>query len=234
MRRILASALITLLTILLSGCFTGGYAPVVQVGTTPQKAPAYYRVQQGDTLYSIAWSYGLDYRQLAHLNHLSRSYQIWPGQRLALKQRVSSHRQMAGKKSSNFLQKEFTYNRGTVMHWGWPVKGNIIQGFKPGYSGNAGLDISGYYGETILATAPGVVVYSGDGVRGYGNLIIIKHSDDYLSAYAFNKRNLVRVGSRVVKGQQIATMGRNNEGKAALHFEIRQNGKPVNPMHYLG
>ena len=232
MRRILASILICI-TILISGCFTGGYAPVTQVGTTPQKAPRYYRVQRGDTLYSIAWSYGLDYRQLAQINHLSRSYQIWPGQRLTLKQRVSSYRHPAVKKSSKNLQKIFTHKRGGSPDWGWPAKGNIIQGFKPGYSGNAGLDIGGYYGEAVRATAPGVVVYSGDGVRGYGNLIIIKHSDDYLSAYAFNRKNLVRVGSRVLKGQQVATMGRNNEGKAVLHFEIRQDGRPINPMRYL-
>lgn len=232
MRLILASALISVM-LLLSGCFTGGYAPVTQVGTTPQKAPHYYRVKRGDTLYSIAWSYGLDYRRLAALNHLPSDFRIVPGQRLALKQQVSSYRQPVAKKSSNFLQPKFTYNRGVPTQWDWPAKGSIIQGFKPGYSGNAGLDISGNYGEPVRATASGVVVYSGDGVRGYGNLIIIKHSDDYLSAYAFNRRNLVRVGSRIRKGQQIATMGRNNEGKAVLHFEIRQDGQPVNPIRYL-
>ena len=220
--------------LLLSGCFGGtNYAPVARVGTTPQKAPRYYQVKKGDTLYSIAWLYGLDYRQLAQANHLSTHYQIWPGQRLILKQQVSSVPRIAREKSSNFLQHTFTYQRGAVSRWQWPAKGHIIQGFKPGYAGNAGIDLAGKYGESVKSMAAGVVVYSGDGVRGYGNLIIIKHSDDYLSAYAFNKKNLVRVGDRVRQGQQVATMGKNNEGKAVLHFEIRHDGEPMNPMRYL-
>jgi lipoprotein NlpD len=201
---------------------------------TPQRAPSTYQVKRGDTLYSIAWMYGLDYRQLAQINRLSSQYEIWPGQRLRLKQRVSKQSSLAQKKSSKKIQKVFTYNNGAKLRWGWPVKGQIIQGFKSGYMGNAGLDIAGFLGESVRAAAPGVVVYSGDGVRGYGNLIIIKHSDDYLSAYAFNRRNLVKVGSRVLKGQQVAVMGRNNEGKPVLHFEIRRDGEPVNPIQYLG
>jgi len=233
-KRILTRVLILASFLVITGCFNGGYAPVIQAGVAPRHAPAMYRVKRGDTLYSIAWTYGLDYRQLAEINHLSKGYRIWPGQALRLKQRVSSYSWRAHKKSSKKLQHKITNNKSFKLRWGWPAKGKIIQGFKPGYARNAGLDIHGYPGESVRAAARGVVVYSGDGVRGYGNLIIIKHSDDYLSAYAFNRKNLVRVGSRVRRGQQVAVMGRNNEGTPVLHFEIRHDGNPVNPLHYLG
>lgn len=235
MKRTLIRALILSSSLLLTGCFNGGFvAPVTQAGTTPQRAPNTYRVRRGDTLYSIAWTYGLDYRALARTNHLSRHYQIWPGQTLVLKQQVTRAPLLASEKSSKNIHASVHYQSPTQLSWGWPVKGSIIQSFKPGYTGNAGVDIGGFVGEPVRAAAPGVVVYSGDGVRGYGNLIIIKHSDAYLSAYAFNRKNLVRVGSHVTKGQQVAVMGRNNAGRPALHFEIRQDGKPVNPMQYLG
>ncbi|MFK3616329.1 murein hydrolase activator EnvC family protein, partial [Coxiella burnetii] len=93
--------------------------------------------------------------------------------------------------------------------------------------------IAGHYGEAVRAASDGVVVYSGAGIRGYGNLIIVKHTNTYLSAYAFNKRILVKEGSRVRAGQKIAEMGRTNSGRVMLHFEIRRNGQPVNPLRYL-
>ncbi len=216
-----------------SACFDGGYAPVTQAGIVPKVAPYHYRVQSGDTLYSIAWTYGLDIKTLARINHLSSSYQIWSGQSLTLKQQVINRPMLVTKKSSNFLQNNFSDNQSAALSWGWPVKGYIIQYFKPGFAGNAGIDIAGFLGEIVHAAASGVVVYSGDGVRGYGNLIIIKHGEDYLSAYAFNQKNLVQVGDRVHQGQQVAVMGTNNEGRAVLHFEIRHNGQPINPMQIL-
>ena len=212
---------IILMAGLLTSCFNSSdsYAPVVRLGVSPQKAPSVYRVKRGDTLYSIAWQYGLDYRQVAKRNKLSSSYAIWPGQSLQL-----------AKAQMRPIHKSFKVHKGD---WAWPTKGSIIQGFKPGLTGNAGIDIAGKLGQTVRAAAPGVVVYSGNGVRGYGNLIIIRTSSDFLSAYAYNRRNLVRVGSRIHRGQPIAVMGRNNAGHAALHFEIRYDGQPVDPIRYL-
>ncbi|MCI0591037.1 MAG: peptidoglycan DD-metalloendopeptidase family protein [Gammaproteobacteria bacterium] len=100
-------------------------------------------------------------------------------------------------------------------------------------SAERGLDITGQFGEAVSAAAAGQVVYSGGGLIGYGKLIIIKHSETYLSAYAHNSKLLVAEGDRVESGQQIAIMGRNSDGQATLHFEIRQNGTPVNPLNYL-
>ena len=100
-------------------------------------------------------------------------------------------------------------------------------------AGSQGIAISGKYGQPILAAAKGEVVYSGDGVRGYGNLVIIKHNRHYLSAYAYNQRNLVKVGEVVRRGSVIARMGRNNAGQVLLYFEIRRDGRPINPVQFL-
>lgn len=209
-------------TICLIGCVGSGYAPVVRLGTAPQRAPHRYVVQQGDTLYSIAWQYGLDYHQIAANNHLASNYAIYPGQHLMLK-----GKQLASSQSSK------TESDVHLGRWGWPTKGKIIQGFKSGYGGNAGIDIAGKLGQPVVAAQSGTVVYSGNGVRGYGNLIIMKNSGQFLSAYAFNQRNLVSVGHHVKRGQRIAVMGSNNAGQPVLHFEIRHAGQPVDPMKYL-
>lgn len=120
-----------------------------------------------------------------------------------------------------------------VLHWLWPTKGKILKTFSLKRVGNKGLDIAGKYGSPIKATAPGVVVYSGSGLRGYGNLIIIKHNAKYLSAYAYNKELLVKEGAEVKSGQVIAKMGKADSGQVKLHFEIRRVGKPVDPKRYL-
>lgn len=120
---------------------------------------------------------------------------------------------------------------GTITKWHWPSKGKLIHNF--GQSGNRGLDISGKFGSPIYAVADGKVVYTGSGLRGYGKLIIIKHNRHYLSAYANNDRMLVKEGVDVSGGQKIAEMGRSSSHLAMLHFEIRKNGKPVNPIKYL-
>lgn len=121
----------------------------------------------------------------------------------------------------------------SVLHWLWPSQGKVIQTFSLERTGNKGLDIAGKYGSPVRATAPGVVVYSGSGLRGYGNLIIIKHNAKYLSAYAYNKELLVKEGAQVKSGQLIAKMGRTDSGQVKLHFEIRRVGKPVDPKRYL-
>lgn len=116
--------------------------------------------------------------------------------------------------------------------WGWPTTGKVITKFVPA-KGEKGLDIQGTSGQSVIAAADGNVVYSGKGLIGYGNLIIIKHNDVYLSAYGHNRRLLVKEGVKVKKGEKIAEMGGTNKDGPILHFEIRKHGKPVNPLWYL-
>lgn len=117
--------------------------------------------------------------------------------------------------------------------WRWPTRGTVVARFGDGRAGGRGVDISGNEGQPIQATAAGDVVYSGDGLKAYGRLLIIRHQGDFLSAYAHNSELLVAEGDRVDAGQPIARMGRTREGTALLHFEIRRGGSPVNPLDYL-
>ncbi|MEZ9997853.1 murein hydrolase activator NlpD [Vibrio lentus] len=120
-----------------------------------------------------------------------------------------------------------------VSKWLWPTKGRVIKNFSVGEQGNKGIDIAGQRGQPIVSTAGGTVVYSGNALRGYGNLVIVKHNDNYLSAYAHNDRLLVSEGQSVKPGQKIATMGSSGASSVRLHFEIRYQGKSVNPKRYL-
>ena len=118
--------------------------------------------------------------------------------------------------------------------WQWPASGKILGGFQAGSGGDgAGVDIAGNVGDPVRAAAPGTVVYSGNGLIGYGELIIIKHNDTYLSAYGHNSKRLVKEGDRVDAGQEIALMGASGAPRVELHFEIRKDGKPVDPLGYL-
>jgi lipoprotein NlpD len=120
-----------------------------------------------------------------------------------------------------------------IEQWLWPTKGRVISNFSSGDQGNKGIDIAGQRGQAIVATANGSVVYSGNALRGYGNLVIIKHNDNYLSAYAHNDRLLVKEGQNVIAGEKIATMGSTGASSVRLHFEIRYQGKSMNPSRYL-
>ncbi|MCT2386252.1 murein hydrolase activator NlpD [Erwinia pyrifoliae] len=120
-----------------------------------------------------------------------------------------------------------------VGSWRWPTDGKIIDNFSASEGGNKGIDIAGSHGQPVVSTASGRVVYAGNALRGYGNLIIIKHNDDYLSAYAHNDTMLVREQQEVKAGQKIATMGSTGTSSVRLHFEIRYKGKSVNPLRYL-
>ncbi|MFG0605134.1 murein hydrolase activator NlpD [Vibrio mimicus] len=120
-----------------------------------------------------------------------------------------------------------------VAKWLWPTKGRVIKNFSAGDQGNKGIDIAGQRGQAVVATAEGTVVYSGNALRGYGNLIIIKHNEHYLSAYAHNDQLLAKEGQTVQAGQKIATMGSSGTNSVRLHFEIRYQGKSVNPKRYL-
>lgn len=214
-------------SVLIAGCESDTgmdtYAPVVRLGVGPKQAPSVYVVKPGDTLYGISWTYGIDDTEIVRVNHIGPPFEVRVGQQLFLRQTAA------------LSQAEYavTPSAAAVSGWIWPVKGPVIRRFTPGLTGNAGIDVTGYLGQPIRASQGGVVVYSGDGVRGYGNLIIVKEGSHYLSAYAFNQKNLVRVGEDIQKGQNIAAMGQDNTGVPALHFEIRLDGKPVDPLRYL-
>lgn len=124
-------------------------------------------------------------------------------------------------------------NNSTPITWQWPTKGRMIAGFSSAERGNKGIDIAGQRAQSIVSSSDGKVVYAGNALRGYGNLIIIKHNDDYLSAYAHNDSIFVSEGQRIKKGQKIASMGSSATNSVRLHFEIRYKGKSVNPLRYL-
>jgi lipoprotein NlpD len=117
--------------------------------------------------------------------------------------------------------------------WRWPLDGRLVAGFEAGNPARKGVDIAGREGQPVLASAGGEVVYSGSGLIGYGELVIVKHDERMLSAYAHNRRRLVAEGEHVRGGQQIAELGRNESNQPVLHFEIRRDGQPVNPLNYL-
>ncbi len=238
--------------LLLAGC--GGHenqAPIYDGWQQPTARKSFHQVQAGETLYSIAWNYGYDYRDVASINKISSSGALQVGQRLylPLKSEVDSHPENNalhkkslnnGTKSrvslSNDSKTEKKLRGEASQSWRWPVNGTIIKPFAPGGSlqnQNKGIDIAGVYGDKILASRGGEVVYSGDGLPGYGNLIIIKHDSDYLSAYAHSRKNLVKEGTKVNVDQPIAEMGSTGANRIMLHFEIRRAGKPVDPQRYL-
>ena len=118
------------------------------------------------------------------------------------------------------------------MNWRWPTAGTVARGFNPGDT-RKGILIAGTPGQPVRAAADGTVVYSGNGLIGYGELIIVKHNDSMLSAYAHNRARRVSEGAAVRAGEEIATLGRNERDESVLHFEIRRNGQPVDPVGFL-
>jgi lipoprotein NlpD len=211
----------------------------------PAPIPPSHTVVRGDTLYSIAWRYGLDYRDVAAWNSVGEPYLIRPGQTLRLRAPAvpavaprtpatvpPAARLPAPDRSPVARSVTPVPRAGTdSIPWRWPTRGRIVRSESP--TSKKGLDIAGEHGQPIHAAAPGAVVYSGSGLLGYGRLIILKHSDTFLSAYAYNEQLLVAEGDRVTAGQQIATMGTGTSGQPMLHFEIRRDGKPVNPLDHL-
>ena len=212
-------------------------------------APESYVVQPRDTLYSIAWRHDLDYRDLARWNHIGSDYRISVGQILLLKP-VGATRSAAAPVSRPQNPPRVnppkpadknppgsaptapagpTVLPGASIQWLWPTDHSSAPRPVPG----GGILMLGQLGQDIRAASVGRVVYIGNGLRGYGNLIIIKHGDSVLSAYAHNSEVLVHEGQDVEGGQVIAHMGTGPHQVAALYFEIRLNGKPVDPLPYL-
>lgn len=219
-------------------------------------------VVAGDTLYSIALRYEKDYQELAVLNHLDARYTIHPGQRLRLRGGapvappparpvasapaprrpaapvMETPKPSVTKRSMTptiVTQSEVRESSpaSAPPPWNWPAKGTITGRFGASGITGKGLDIAGKRGDSVVAAASGVVVYAGSALVGYGRLLIIRHDDNYISAYAHNDRFLVKEGERVRPGQVIAEMGASGTDRDKLHFEIRERGKPVDPLRFL-
>ncbi len=272
-------------------------------GAAYQSTPdGYYRVRRGDSLYAIAFRYGLDWRELARWNRIESPYVIHPdqllrlgagdgaatrtGQAAAANGSTGVTTRAAPGASAATTRALDTPRASTVpaeqepaaatvasgqpeprastvpagepaaaspppapppsapvaapsvpgsdpARWAWPAEGRLLTRFQSGDPSRKGIDIAGEVGQPVRAAAPGVVVYSGSGLIGYGELIIIKHSDRMLSAYAHNSKRLVSEGQQVAEGAQVAEMGTNDRNQSVLHFEIRVNGSPEDPLKYL-
>ena len=191
-------------------------------------------MKKGDTLYALAQRYQVSAKQLASVNRLKSPYVITPGQTLKLKAPEAS-RATAAKPAaaSNTRAAASLPNDNRKISWRWPVQGTLITTFSSNKSDRKGIDIAGHEGKPIKAAAAGKVVYSGNGLISYGNLVIIKHNRNYLSAYAHNRKLMVKEGDTIKAGQTIAELGKTGADSPRLHFEIRKNGKPVNPLKYL-
>jgi lipoprotein NlpD len=216
--------------------------------------PGFYRVKRGDTLIRIALDNGQSYRDIAAWNNISDPNLIEVDQVLRVKPppgtarvatkpieplkpvdpKASADKKVATKKVE---EKEVAVTEPKAdavdppIKLSWPAKGKVVEEFNE--AKNKGIDIAGKMGEPIQAAADGKVVYAGNSLRGYGNLVIVKHDNTYLTAYAHNRTLLVKEGENVRKGQRIAEMGDSDANMVKLHFEVRMNGKPVNPMQYL-
>lgn len=231
-------------------------APIKEQGLTGRMPETPTReVRTGDTLYSIAWESGRDYRELAEWNRIAPPYVIRPGQVLRLyppsgstprpalrseqkpapKPEAPMARDKTARKKSETQKPEAASTKPVAAKfgpWSWPVDGSVVERFTPNGS-NKGIGIAGKKGQAVHAAAPGTVVYQGSGLRGYGELIIIKHDADFLSAYAHNEKILVKEGNVIRRGQKIAEMGGSGTDRVKLHFEIRHRGTPVDPLAYL-
>lgn len=254
---------------LLAGCSSTGSngARVVDRNNAAPKRAAVtsgqYIVKPGDTLFSIAFRYGWDYKELAARNNIPAPYTIRPGQPIRFSSGAGGSTTVVASPSSSSRTTVIRRPVGTpppassgksatsassgasqtvaqvpaaeraVGGWTWPANGVLIGKFASNGSLNKGIDIAGDLGQPVFAASDGAVVYAGSGLRGYGELIIIKHSDTYVSAYGHNRRLLVREGQQVKAGQTIAEMGSTGTDRVKLHFEIRRQGKPVDPLQFL-
>ncbi len=209
-----------------------------------------HRVNEGETLYAIAWMYDLDFNDLARVNNIQTPFVIFPGQELLLDistsaVNTSSSASTTSANISNTRQASVSQNdvgnaqtrpssvTNNLLRWVWPAQGEVLKKFSGGANENKGIDIAGNKGDSVFAAEAGEVVYSGNGLLRYGELIIIKHNDQFLSAYAHNDNIDVREGQRVTRAQKIASLGSTGVDQDMLHFEIRLAGKPVDPESYL-
>ncbi|UXY14443.1 peptidoglycan DD-metalloendopeptidase family protein [Chitiniphilus purpureus] len=204
-------------------------------GSTPASpsGDGAYRVQRGDTLYRIARQHGRSTDELARWNGLADPGDIRVGQWLRLTPPgVAAHARGADRAhAASAGQPHAALPSPNRIALTWPVDGAVIARFNGNHS--KGLDLAGARGSTVRAAAAGKVVYAGTGIRSYGRLLIVKHRDDYLTAYAHNETLLVAEGEAVRQGQPIATMGDSGTDGVKLHFELRRQGKAIDPLPFL-
>ena len=271
-----ASRVVSILSIvvLFFGCSSAPTPHIIDNSSQKKSRQQIHVVVLGDTLYSIAWRYGLDYHALAAFNHIKPPYTIHSGQRLRLdirvgkvnipeRKTVSTSKLTNNKKAVSedaLADRNQEASKGTIQRsvverseiktkpvspsvnnaplqgtvkWQWPANGRLLARFQGAAGFDKGIDIEGKLGESVIAAAAGQIVYAGSGLRGYGNLLIIKHNENFLSAYAHNNKLLVSEGNFVKAGQRIADMGLSGTDRVKLHFEIRNEGEPVDPQKYL-
>lgn len=230
----------------LAGCGTrGAKAPVTDMSSAGPAQPAAtgtYTVRAGDTLYKIAQAHGTDVASLIKLNKIGDPTQLRVGQVLRLDGGTPMPPQPPAVAASPSTAPAATpvtpppaptasrASDANVISWGWPASGKIIQGFN---NNTKGIDIEGAPGDPVTAAADGTVMYAGNGVRGLGNLVLLGHSDGFITAYAHNQELLVKTGDKIKKGARIALLGQTDTTSPRLHFEIRRRGTPVNPLSYL-
>lgn len=223
-------------SLLLGGCgHNPSKVPVVERSEGDLDKRGYYTVRKGDTLFSIAWKFGLEYHSLARANGIRSPYTIHPGDKLVIRGQAGSKQSSASSKPPANTQKKPTvtpsYSKGES--WRWPVNGTLAKRYSSSGKIHKGIDINGKIGQPVLAAKSGKVVYAGTGLKAYGLLVIIKHDERYLSAYAFNRKSLVKEGQTVKAGQRIADMGTKDGKQPMLHFEIRRDGNPIDPLRLL-
>jgi lipoprotein NlpD len=236
-RYLVLSAVIV--TSLLAGCASRTtQAPVTDMsgGTIAPATGGTYVVKAGDTLYKIAQANNIEVAELTRLNNISDPSQLRIGQVLRLDSSgpapapaVATPVPVTPVKPVEPTSSARASD-ANVINWSWPATGKIIQSFN---ANTKGIDIAGATGDPVLAAADGKVMYAGNGVRGLGNLILLGHSDGFITAYAHNQTLLVKTGEQIKKGAKIAAIGQTDTSSPRLHFEIRRRGTPVNPMSYL-
>ncbi|MEO4091762.1 peptidoglycan DD-metalloendopeptidase family protein [Acinetobacter pittii] len=244
-------------TAVMTGCAS---KPQINNSSRYAMAPNYYTVRSGDTLSGIAMRYGLDYISIAEMNDIAPPYRIYVNQSLRLK-KGSSPRTVSTQvitqpeqikrqtialpttqpvtpvtqpktTSSSTNTTVTSVAPNSSLRWIKPTNGPVIQGFN--LANNVkGIRYGGNQGDPIYAAADGQVVYAADGLKEYGNLVLIKHIDGYISAYAHNSKMLVKSGDNVTAGQKIAEMGSTGASQVMLEFQIRLDGKPINPINLL-
>ncbi|WP_231870861.1 peptidoglycan DD-metalloendopeptidase family protein [Marinomonas aquimarina] len=246
-----------LLCLFVTGCAHDSfhYSDVGSYSSSPKTrsipSSGLHRVKSGDTLFSIAFSYGLDYRKVAGINGIDAPYTIYPNQKIRLtgtpKRTAKTTTSVAPKRPAAAVTKSATAKVNSssksvstvkipdrkVSSWHWPVIGSVTKGFSNAGVSSKGIDIRGKDAEHVKAAADGVVVYAGNGLIGYGNLVIVKHNDVYLSAYAYNERILVKEKQSVRAGDSLAIIGGKGTERPLLHFEVRRDGQPIDPLKVL-
>ena len=222
------------LTLLLAGC-SGSKS-----SNMGSYSGAVYTVKRGDTLYRISRVTGTSVKDLARLNNISPPYTIEVGQKLkvngsssATAKKTTSSKGKTAKVTPSYAVPQSSWPPVGQRCWIWPASGKVVAPYSTSEGGNKGIDIAGARGAPVYASGAGKVVYVGDQLRGYGNLIMIKHGEDYITAYAHNDTMLVNNGQNVKAGQKIATMGNTGTDSVKLHFQIRYCATAIDPQRYL-